>query len=343
MKILVIGFGYVGQQIAEILYLEKEKYADLSSLDLSITGLFTKTRGALLDPSGIDMPTAIRQIQDSGYFSDNNPQITSQSLLQAIHTLEYDILVELSTLSIENRGEPALSYIREALKRKKHVVTANKGPVAFAYDELIKLARKNGVKFQFESTVMDGTPVFNLAEHTLKGATITGVSGILNSTTNYILSEMEKGNTFQEALAFAQKEGFAEADPQNDIDGWDAAAKIAALSNVLMKAGITPFDVEREGITEITPEIISSARKQGNRLKLICRAWYEGDRIHTRVMPEEIPQDDPFAVVNGSGACLKIESDLMNPILIMQDSPTVKDTAYGVLNDILTIQEANII
>ena len=340
MRILVIGFGHVGQKIAEILYLKKEQYPALSTLELTITGLFTRTRGALLDPLGIDIPTALNQIRNSGQFSELNPQQTSQSLIQAIQSLDYDILVELSTLSIENRGEPAIKYILEALTHKKHVVTANKGPVAFAYDELNSLARKNGVQFRFESTVMDGTPVFNLAEYGLIGATVSGVSGILNSTTNYILCEMERGSTFQEAIAYAQKEGFAEADPQHDIDGWDAAAKIAALSNVLMNAGATPHDVERQGISEITPEKINSVKKRGNRMKLICRAWKEGDRIKTCVKPEEISLDNPFSTVDGSGACLKIESDLLSPILIMQDSPTVKDTAYGVLNDIISIEES---
>lgn len=341
MKALVIGFGHVGQKVAEILYLEKEKFPGLSSLDLSIIGLYTKSRGALMDPSGIDIPSALHQIRNQGHFSKRNPQQTDRSLMQAIQNLDYDLLVELSTLSITNKGEPAISYIRQALKRRKHVVTANKGPVAFAYDELKTIARKNRVQFLFESTVMDGTPIFNLAQHALKGAAITGITGILNSTTNYILSRMEKGSPFQEALEFAQKEGFAEADPKNDIDGWDAAAKVAALANVLMNANITPYDVDREGISGITPERIRNVLKAGNRLKLICRAWSEKNRICARVKPEEITHEDPFAVVDGSSACLKIETDLMNPIFIMQDSPTLKDTAYGVLNDLLSIQEAD--
>jgi len=338
MKALVIGFGHVGQKIAEIV-IDKKSYPGLVSLDLSITGIFTKTRGALTDPSGIYIPDAIQQIRDEGHFNSNNPQNTDHSPVWAIQHLDYNLLLELSTLSIANKGEPAISHIREALKRGKHVVTANKGPVAFAYHDLMKLARKNQVQFLFESTVMDGTPVFNLATYTLKGATITGISGILNSTTNYILSRMEEGGTFHGALAFAQKEGFAEADPEHDIEGWDSAAKIAALANVLMQAEITPHDVDREGISHITPDMVKLSKKSKNCIKLICRAWRENNRVYAKVKPEEVQTKDPFSTVKGSGACLKIETDLMSPILVMQDSPTVKDTAYGVLNDILTIQQ----
>lgn len=338
MKALVIGFGHVGQKIAEIV-IDKKSYPGLVSLDLSITGIFTKTRGALTDPSGINIPDAIRQIREEGHFSRNNPQYTDHPLQHAIQNLDYDLLLELSTLSIANKGEPAISYVKEALKRGKHVVTANKGPVAFAYHDLMMLARKHCVQFLFESTVMDGTPVFNLTGYTLKGATITGISGILNSTTNYILSRMEEGGSFQEALACAQKEGFAEANPEHDIEGWDSAAKIASLANVLMHAKITPHDVDREGISHITPDMVKQSIKSKHCIKLMCRAWRENNQAYAKVKPEEIPTNDPFSTAKGSGACLRIETDLMSPILIMQDSPTVKDTAYGVLNDILTIQQ----
>ncbi len=338
MKALVIGFGNVGQKIAEIV-IEKRKYPALAALDLCITGIYTKTRGALTDPSGIDLPNAIQQIRDEGHFSNHNPQQTDHPLMRAIQHLDYDLLLELSTLSIADKGEPAISYIKQALKRGKHVVTANKGPVAFAYHDLMKLARKLHVQFLHESTVMDGTPVFNLAQHSLKGASITEMSGILNSTTNYILSRMQKGGTFHEALKFAQKAGFAEADPEHDIEGWDSAAKITALANALMQAEITPYDVERKGISDITPGRVNDALRSGNCIKLICKAWHENNKIYTRVRPEEIPISDTFATIGGSGACLKIETDLMSPVLIVQESPTLYDTAFGVLEDILTIQQ----
>ncbi len=336
MKALLIGFGNVGQKIAEVLT-EKRKYPGLSSLDLSFTGIFTKTRGYLIDPSGIIISEALHAIREEGCLSHSNQPIVKIPLLEAVQKLDYDLLLELSTLSITNKGEPAISYIREALKRGKHVVTANKGPMAFAYDELLGIARKNDVHFRFESTVMDGTPIFNLAEKGLKGATITRLTGILNSTTNYIISQMEQGSTFQEALEHAQKEGFAEADPKHDIDGWDSAAKISVLANVLMNAHITPDSVDREGISDITPNRIQQAIKNNRRIRLICKAWREKQQLHTKVCPEEIPVQDPFATVQDTGACLKIETDTMNPLLIFQQSPTLWDTTYGVLNDILII------
>lgn len=341
MKALFIGFGHVGQKIAEILFLEREKFPGLSSIDLSITGLFTKSKGSLTDPCSVNIPVALHKIRQNGYFSKKDPNYTDQSPIQAIRKSDYDILVELSTLSIKDRGEPAVSYIREALDLGKHVVTANKGPVAFAYDELMTIAKHNNVCFRFESTVMDGTPVFNLSEHNLKGCRITGITGILNSTTNYILSRMEEGEPFQSALAFAQNEGFSEADPANDIEGWDAAAKIAALANVFMNANITPYDVDRKGISNVTPNRIKNALKNSSKIKLICKAWFEGKQVHTSVRPEEIPFGDPFSTINGAGACLRIETDLMNPVLILQESSTLYDTAFGVIEDILTIEREN--
>jgi homoserine dehydrogenase len=339
MKTLVIGFGHVGQKLAEILFFEGDGSHGLASLNLTFTGIYTQSRGALLDTEGINVKQALLEIRKNGCFDKNNPQQTSIPLTQAIDELDYDLLIELSTLSIENKGEPAITYITKALERKKHVVTANKGPVAFTYGELSNLARKNNVQFRIESTVMDGAPVFNLAKQGLKGARVIGLSGILNSTTNYILSQMEKGKGFKEALNVAQSEGFAEADPHHDIDGWDSAAKIAALTNVLMQADITPDDIKREGISNITPEKITKALQSGKRWKLICRAWRDKNRVLASVMPEEISQQDLFAAIEGSGSCLRIETDLMNPIVIVQDSPTIKDTAYGVLNDILAVRE----
>jgi homoserine dehydrogenase len=245
--------------------------------------------------------------------------------------------VELTVLSIRERGEPALSYVREALRRGRHVVTANKAPLAFAYAELTALARQRNVQLLHESTVMDGAPVFSLARSSLRGCVLRGLSGILNSTTNFVLNEMERGVALDAAVQTAQAEGFAEADPSHDLEGWDAAAKITVLANALMGASQTPFDAEREGITNVTPARIAAVLQAGKRLKLVCRAWREGTRVRTRVGLEEVALDHPFATLSGNGSVLRIETDLMGPIVVAQQEPTLSDTAYGVLNDILTV------
>jgi len=249
------------------------------------------------------------------------------------------VLVELSTLSIEGKGEPAISHIKAALMRGRSVVSANKGPVAFAYRELKDLAEKNKALYLFESAVMDGAPVFNLADRCMKGATITGFSGILNGTTNYILSFMEQGGSLEEGIIRAQQAGIAEADPSMDVDGWDPAAKTAALANVLMGADINPLDVKREGIRSVTQCELQDAVRRGKRLKLMCRGRKCGNDICTSVKVEEIDKNDVFALISHFGSAVRIESDLMHPNVIVQDCPELIDTAFGVIEDILTVKE----
>lgn len=331
MKILLIGFGNVGRRLCEILSAGPARYPGIARLAPSVIGIVTRTRGSLLAPEGLDLP---RVLGAAGLDRGWSPAV---SALEAARTLDYDVLVELSTLSIPGRGEPAASHIRAALERRRHAVTANKGPAAFCHEELSALARAGGVQFLFESAVMDGAPLFNMARASLRGCTVSGVSGILNSTTNYILSRMEEGLPAGEALLEVQREGFAEADPALDLEGWDPAAKLSVLSAALMGVPLPVDSIRREGIAGVTPERIRQARASGRRLKLLCRAWREGGGVRGRVSLEEVSMENPFATVGGSGSAIRIETDLMGPITVLQEDPTVTDTAYGVVNDLLTI------
>jgi len=337
VRALFIGFGNVGQKVTEILYLEREKYPKLRDLNLSIIGIVTKSRGSLVNTKGVDVVRAVKDIRDINRFSSLSPELVAISGVEAVRQLDYDVLVELSTLSIQQRGEPALSHVREALVRGRHVVTANKAPAAFAYHELVELARQKGVKFLHESTVMDGTPVFSLAREGLKGTTVRSVSGVLNSTTNFVLSRMEQGESLESAVKTAQKEGFAEADPRHDLEGWDAAAKITVLANALMGASLTPFDVDRQGITHVSVQDAQRAVQSGKNLKLICKAWREGETVRARVKLEEVERGHPFAPIRESGSILMIETDLLAPFVISETDPTLYDTAYGVINDLLSL------
>ena len=342
MRALLLGFGNVGRKLAEILTVERAQHPGLHALDLNLCGIVTRSHGALVAAPGdsIDLAAALAAYSAQGYFGNEQPQYAGLDGLEAVQTLDYDVLVELTVLSIREQGEPALSHLRGALRRGRHVVTANKGPVAFAYQELAALARGQGVQLLHESTVMDGAPLFDLVRSSCKGCTLQAVSGILNSTTNFVLQAMEQGVSLAAAVATAQAEGFAEADPQHDLEGWDAAAKITVLANALMGAAQTPFAVEREGITAVTPVRIREVLARGERLKLVCRAWRDGDRVRTRVALEELPAAHPFCVLSGNGSVLRLETDLMGPILVAQEEPTLSDTAYGVLNDLLTLAES---
>jgi homoserine dehydrogenase len=337
LRALFVGFGNVGQKVAEILFVERDQHPGVHNLDLSVVGIITKSHGSLVNHNGVDVVTALKEIRDVGRFSWTNFELTNLTGLDAVRQLDYDVLIELSTLSIAERGEPALSHVRGALTRGRHVVTANKAPAAFAYRELRGLAKEKGVKFLHESTVMDGTPVFNLAKAGLKGCTIKAVSGVLNSTTNYVLSRMEKGESLEEAVRFAQKEGFAEADPRHDLEGWDASAKITVLANALMDATLTPLDVDRQGITHVTVADAQRAVKEGKNLKLICRAWRDGKNVRAKVSLEEIERGHPFAPIRESGSILMIETDLLAPFVITETDPTLYDTAYGVINDLMSL------
>jgi len=176
-----------------------------------------------------------------------------------------------------------------------------------------------------------------MARTSLLGTRIVKISGILNSTTNYVLSQMEQDISITEAVKIAQQQGIAEADPRNDLDGWDAAAKIAVLANILMDASITPFDVIRQGIGELDPDLVIETLKENKNLKLVCRSEFINDRIDASVRLEALPHKHPFAQLQGSASIIRLETDLMGPILITQEAPTLNDTAYGVLNDLITI------
>jgi homoserine dehydrogenase len=227
--------------------------------------------------------------------------------------------------------------VKEALNLGKHVVTANKGPAAFAYSEINDLASKHNSTFLCESAVMDGAPVLNMAKTALKGTRILEISGILNSTTNFVLSQMEQGVSGEEAVKIAQQQGFAESDPRNDLDGWDAAAKIAVLANILMDVSMTPFDVERESIFELDPAFVRKTAQENKHLKIVCSVVNNSDSVKASVKLQALSLDHPFSRVKGSGSIIRLETDLMGAILITQEAPTLNDTAYGVLNDLITI------
>jgi homoserine dehydrogenase len=217
------------------------------------------------------------------------------------------------------------------------VITANKGPVAFAYRSLARDADRAGRRFLFEGAVMDGVPVFNLVRETLPGVTVIGFRGVVNSTTNYMLTEMERGQPFDAALADMQARGIAEADASLDIDGWDAAAKAAALANVLLDARVTPRKVDRQGITPSTAGAAIDARAAGRRVKLIASAAREGRRVNVRVALEELPADDLLAGLEGQQNAIVLRTNLLEEFAIVQRSGSLTETAYALLSDLLAI------
>lgn len=243
-----------------------------------------------------------------------------------------DVLFEATSLIVET-GQPAIDHIRAALTHGAHAITANKGPIVHAYRELRDLAVTRKRKFLFESTVMDGVPIFSLFDQ-LPVIHLHGFHSILNSTTNVILSGMENGFSFDEALQKAQALGIAETDASHDIDGWDAAVKTAALITVLMDMPIRLDRIAREGIRHLSADAVRAAKKEGRPYKLVCRARKK-DNLTASVRPEQIPLTDPMAKITGSSSYIYFETDIFPGLAITEENPGLYATAYGMLADFI--------
>ena len=329
-RLLLAGFGNVGRRLVEILAAQ-EAHPGLAALDVSIVAVTTGRHGSWANPAGLAPEVLLERHRVQGGFPD------SFGTLEAVRTVDFDVLVELSPLSIAGRGEPAVSHVREALARGRHVVSANKGPVAWACRELRDLAREKGVRFLHEATVMDGAPIFNLGRHCLRGNTILALDGVLNSTSNVVLGEMERGSTLAEAVAKAQAMGIAEADPGADLDGWDAAVKLSALANVLMDADLPPERIARRGLGDLDRTALEAARDRGCRIKMVCEASRVGNQVQAAVSMKELPLSHPFARVDGADSVLRLHTDLLGRLLVAEDGPDLSTTAYGVIADLLEL------
>jgi len=332
MKLLLLGFGNVGRRFVEILA-DRASYPGLADLDVSIVGITTGSRGAAVDPGGLDPRRVLARIAGSGRF---DTELASE---EALRTLDYDVAVEMTPLDIPGRGGAAIAHVRAALERGKDVVSCNKGPLAWAWRPLRDLARQQGAAFLYETTVMDGTPVFNLVQRCLQGNTLLKIEGILNSTTNFVLGEMERGTSLEAAVAEAQRLGVAEAEPANDLEGWDAAVKVSALANVLLDADLTPERVERESLLDVPPERVREAVARGRRLKLVCEVEREGENVIGRVRVRELPLADPFALVEGFGSILRFTTDISGKLVLTEEEPDLSTTAYGVISDLFRLRE----
>jgi len=339
LRIAMIGFGNVGQEFARMMLNKRNWLLRTKGLDAEVLAISTRSRGSLLSNKALDLEKCLRLMKDEGSLKAYGPEVTDLSPMDMLKKCDADLMIELSPLNIKT-GQPAIDHIELALENGMDVITANKGPVAFAYSQLIRTARSRGAHFRFEGTVMDGTPIFSLVERTLPGCEILGLSGILNSTSNFVLAEMASGKSMEDAIKLAQKRGFAEADPSLDIDGWDAAAKITALANVLMDAEATPREVDRQGIGGITSVDIEKAMRLKKKIKLIASATRTGEDVKLTVRPEVISAENPFWSVDGTSSAITIRTDLMGDLTIVESNPLVTQTAYAVFSDLLLVLES---
>jgi homoserine dehydrogenase len=343
VDLVFVGFGNVARRFVRLLEVRR---ADLArrGIEWRVVAAATRRHGTAANSEGLDAVRLAEAVEAGwslhGFDADRVGSASGVQLIERLAERRTEarelVVLETTVLDIA-AGQPATDHVRAALRSGAHVITANKGPVAFAFSELESLARTAGRQFLYEGAVMDGIPIFNLVRETLPSVQIQGLRGVLNSTTNFVLTAMERGREFGESLAEMQAAGIAEADASLDVDGWDAAAKTAALANVLLDARITPQEVERTGIGHLTGEGVRAAAAAGRRVKLVSRAVRRDGRVTARVAPEELPQDDLLATLRDQQNALVFETDLLGDLSMVQLGGGLTQTAYALLSDLVTL------
>lgn len=316
MNLALIGYGNVGRAFARLLDAKRSVYP------FRIVAINTARHGSAFDARGLPVDPEF-----------GPPVATVDEFLDRAQA---EVVMELTTLNPAT-GEPAITHIRKAFARSMHVVTANKGPIAHAYSSLRAEATRAGVQFRFESTCMDGAPVFNMVRSNLPGAKVLGFTGVLNSTSNVVIAAMRRGLSMDEGIQEARNLGIAEADASYDIDGWDSAAKAAALANVLMDARVTPLEVDRKGIGRLTSKKLKEMATSRKTVCLVSRGAQTAAGLKLRVRAEVLPDTDILACVQGTSNLLLLHTDLMGTVGTVSISPGIDQTAYGVFSDLVDI------
>lgn len=336
MKLVLLGFGTVGQGFAELLLEKKSELAKRYGLEWTVVGIADSLKGNACDPKGVDLAKALELARKGEDLKALDACGCGWDALAFAKQADCDVVLEATYTDIKT-GEPATSHIRAALERGVHVITTNKGPLALHFKELEALAREKKAQFLFEGTVMSGTPVLNLIRGPLAGAEILEIKGILNGTTNYILTRMEEGLSYEAALKKAQELGFAEAVPDADVLGWDALAKVTIMANVVFEAPLKPSDSPCEGITKITSEDIAKAKAEGKRYKLIGRVWREGGKVRASVSPQLVELSHPLAGVMGGTNAMTIKTDALGEVTIIGPGAGRKETGFSMLSDLIRV------
>jgi len=339
-KLAFIGFGNVARSLVRLLERKRNLLNQEYNLTYSISGIATGRHGFAVNPNGLDVQQALESVESGKSISSLSAFQVNNSL-EVIQHSSADFMFENSPVNYDT-GQPAIDHAKAALNAGMHVSTANKGTVVHAFRELTALAKSKGKKFMFESTVLGGTPIFSTFREAMPGAELISFQGIINATTNVILSRMEEGESFVDAVKYCQSIGIAETDPSGDVDGWDASIKVAALATVLMNTPLKPQDVERKGIREITFEAVNQAKLDGKRWKLVASAERVGNEIKARVAPELVDASSPLYGMMGSSTGLTFRTDVLPDYSVtvseregMKGGP--EETAYGLFADFVNI------
>lgn len=317
MRIALLGFGHVGRALARLLVETRDRHP-------FVVTAITTSRGSITADGGVDLEAALARSS----LGTGGPL--------PVGMLAADVVVDMTPLDARTGG-PGLAYVRDALASGRHVVTSNKGPIALAYRELAALAKEHGVLLRYEATVADCLPLFDLARAALPLARIRSIRGVLNSTTNHILSAAARGVSFADALAEAQRLGIAEADPRNDLEGWDAAAKASIVAAALMDADLRPLDVARTPIGEHAAGMAREAVALGERVRPVVELVRDGHGVRATLGPVRLGPMDPLYAVDGFSMGAVLETDLAGRVAVQLHEPHVAQTAYAVFTDLLDI------
>lgn len=331
MRIVICGFGNVGQSLVKLFESRADDLYAKYGLKPHIVGVFDK-KGSAVNPSGLDLVKLVETKKKHGSVKKYSNYKNDLDGTEMIDSLNADVLIE-TTSSNYNDAEPGMSHIISAMKKGMHVISVNKGPLALAFPSLLELAIYNRVMFRFSGTVGGGTPILNYAKNSLKGERITKFAGILNGTTNYILSNMTRGLSFDDALTDARKRGYVESDESLDLDGIDAAAKLVILANWIMDMKVTLPDIKRTGIRDVTLKDIKKSAKSNCAIKLIASCHKE-----LEVGPRDVSFDDPLCV-NGTLNAIAFTSEHSGTQTIIGRGAGGVETASAIIRDLLDIRE----
>lgn len=335
MRIILIGFGVVGQSFAKILLSKSAELYSTFGLNPRIVAC-VDSDGMAQSASGLDLNRLLEAKRTKKSVSAyHREKIAFLNTNDFIENTEADVMIEGTPTDLVN-GEPGISHIISAMKTKKHVITVNKGPLALAFSSLLELSNYNNVRLAFSGTVGGGTPILEFAKKCLRGDRILSFRGILNGTTNYILTKMEEeGLTFLEALANAREKGYAEASPELDIEGYDAAAKLVIMANWIMARKVSISDVLRHGISGLDLNTVRNAEENGRAIRLIAYCDYE----ELKVMPLEISRDDPVCV-KGTLNAVTFSSEYSGEKTIVGRGAGGLETASAILRDLIEIRDS---
>jgi len=336
-RVLLLGFGTVGQGVAERLR-DGERELAAAGLEVRVVGVVDPAIGSIACAAGLDPGRLLELTTREGSLLDYPDATPAGSGVEAIETIDAEVVFEMTPTNLIDGGA-GLPHIRAALASGRHVATTNKGPVALAWEELSELARANGVALRCEGTVMSGTPLLNVCDGGLAAAGVHSVRGILNGTCNFVLSRMEEGVDYDEALAEAQQLGYAETDPSGDVEGWDAAAKVTILGNIVLGGALTLSDVSRQGIVGIGEGDVRGAASRGTRLRLVGSVRsVGGEVVDPKVGVEELSLDDPLAAVRGPGNLLTLETEALGAVSIAGPGAGKAATGHALIADLIAIQ-----